>query len=311
LFRPNATKSPAEREEEQIQQQVKPAPKQKPPRYDRRNKRLDVEDDDLENEDKDLSMNYKDIGGSETALDEAICLVAMKFRGIAPDGEDTMLIKRSLGTCDLTDARSYPKVATAVLSHMDAKYKHARLRRVYPTSDMRRFEMTEPMEPRDLEDPLWPVSTKVVLFKPAYVNEDDLNRIMKEALGSVDPTLLKYNKDIALREALDMTLRTLNGGKYEHTLDAPTYLSVLTKLADEDLDLTKDTYLPEDYDPNPTIKYLQGEPFDPHDWWGRPVRPVETDVHKNDEWKKHFEHAGPYEYESDEAYMENFKNPTV
>ena len=62
-----ATKSVSEREDEESDRLVRPAPKQKPPRADRRRERMDVEDDpDLDESDPDTSMNYKTIGGSQT-----------------------------------------------------------------------------------------------------------------------------------------------------------------------------------------------------------------------------------------------------
>lgn len=65
-----ATKTHAEREDEETERLIHPAPKQKPPRHDRRRERIDTrrdsdtdDDPDIKN-DPDLSMNYKDIGGS-------------------------------------------------------------------------------------------------------------------------------------------------------------------------------------------------------------------------------------------------------
>ncbi len=61
-----ATKTVSEREDEESDRLVRPAPKQKPPRNDRRRERMDVEEDpDLEDSDPDTSMNYKTIGGSD------------------------------------------------------------------------------------------------------------------------------------------------------------------------------------------------------------------------------------------------------
>lgn len=308
----HATKSPSEREDEQVEHQIKPAPKKKPPRYDRRNKRIEDKDTDshVDEKDKDLSMNYKDIGGSETALDEAICLVAMRFRGIAPDLEDVSIIKARLGSVDLCDARSFPRLASATFAQIDQKYRHARLRRVMPSADGRRFEMGPPLEPRDTTDPLWPVSTKVVPFKPAAVTAEDLEHILTSSKGAVDPVLYDYNRGVAYREALDKTLNTLNGGKYEHMLDAPTYLSVLTKLTAEDIDLTKDTYVPTENDPNSSVKYVQDVPFDPHQWWGKPAE-GHIDVHKDEKWRQLFDGPGVRQRDEDEPWMDRYQNPYV
>ena len=59
------TKDHVERETDEAERLVRPAPKVKPPRHDKRRERMDVEDDpDLDMTDKDLSKNYKTIGGS-------------------------------------------------------------------------------------------------------------------------------------------------------------------------------------------------------------------------------------------------------
>lgn len=58
-----ATKTHGERQDEEAERLVRPAPKLKPPRRDRRRERMEV-DDDEEEEDKDLSHNFKTIGGS-------------------------------------------------------------------------------------------------------------------------------------------------------------------------------------------------------------------------------------------------------
>lgn len=60
-----ATKTRGEREDEEVERLVRPSPKVKPPRHDRRRERVEVDaDPDLDNKDKDLSRNFKDIGGS-------------------------------------------------------------------------------------------------------------------------------------------------------------------------------------------------------------------------------------------------------
>ena len=59
------TKDHVERETDEAERLVRPSPKVKPPRHDKRRERMDVDDDpDLDMTDKDLSKNYKTIGGS-------------------------------------------------------------------------------------------------------------------------------------------------------------------------------------------------------------------------------------------------------
>lgn len=81
-----ATKSDAEREDDEASRLVREAPKAKPPRRDRRRERMDTERDpdtagDPDLKGKDTSLNYKSIGGSTVerlALRFAVALTARK-----------------------------------------------------------------------------------------------------------------------------------------------------------------------------------------------------------------------------------------
>ena len=73
-----ATKSDAEREDEEAERLVRKAPKDKPPRHDKRRERMEVKDPDVDGEDKDLSMNYKTIGGSERIAGDELVPVRLK-----------------------------------------------------------------------------------------------------------------------------------------------------------------------------------------------------------------------------------------
>jgi hypothetical protein len=59
-----ATKTDAEREDEEAERLVRQSPKLKPPRKDRRRERMEDGDPDTDEDDKDTSMNRKDIGAS-------------------------------------------------------------------------------------------------------------------------------------------------------------------------------------------------------------------------------------------------------
>jgi hypothetical protein len=64
-----ATLPPVEREDEEAERLVRPAPEKKPPRRDRRRERMEVDrdpdtDSDPDLQGKDTSLNYKNIGGS-------------------------------------------------------------------------------------------------------------------------------------------------------------------------------------------------------------------------------------------------------
>lgn len=62
-----STKTNPEREDEEADRLVRPAPKDKPPRRDRRREQMHVDKDSDKESDPDLSKNYKDIGGSTIA----------------------------------------------------------------------------------------------------------------------------------------------------------------------------------------------------------------------------------------------------
>lgn len=58
------TPNRVQKEEREVERNVKPAPKKKPPRDDRRRRHVQDDDPDLDTKDKDLSLNYKDVGGA-------------------------------------------------------------------------------------------------------------------------------------------------------------------------------------------------------------------------------------------------------
>ena len=80
-----STKDHYERETEESERLVRPAPKLKPPRHDRRREDMrpgrdpDIDDDPDIAKDKDLSLNHKNIGGSTTQFDLLALRVAGRF----------------------------------------------------------------------------------------------------------------------------------------------------------------------------------------------------------------------------------------
>ena len=55
-----ATKTPAEKEDAEVERLSRPSPKLKPPRKDKRREQIKEHDPDLDEKDKDMSLNYKD-----------------------------------------------------------------------------------------------------------------------------------------------------------------------------------------------------------------------------------------------------------
>lgn len=310
-----STKSDSQKEDEDVGELSRTPPKVKPPRKDLQRHKIRVEDPDLDTKDKDLSMNRKDIGGSAgSPLDAAICLVAMRLRGTTPSIRDVTAIRSSLTKqgateSDLTNPRFYPVLASATLGQLDKQVKTALYQRVLPSSDGRRFEMGPPVLPRDPADPRKPISTKWRTINPRDVGVADHNILVAAAKKLIDKTLLKYNRDVAFRSALDMAISTYEDGKYDHMLDASNYLEVLNKLSNAKLDLTEDTYVPNDVNSPGTA---QSKPwlFDPFSYYGKPVV-MDVDVHKQEAWKQHFDHPEPYTINPDEPYMSKFRNPRV
>ncbi len=62
LVKRKATKSHAEREDDEAARLIRRTPKLKPSRNDSKRERMEVNDPDIEGRDKDLSLNHKDIG---------------------------------------------------------------------------------------------------------------------------------------------------------------------------------------------------------------------------------------------------------
>lgn len=312
-----STKTEAEKEDEQAEAHAKPTPKLKPPRYDRRNRRMETEDDDIsmKEEKKELSMK-----NARIATEQAICRLAMQFRQIAPDLEDVNIISSSVEG-DISDPAFWPRLAKATFNHIDQKYRNARYRRIVPSADGRRFEMGAPRLPRTTDDPTWPVWTKQDVMKPASVTEVDLDEIVRIAQANLDPVLARFRREMAFRQALDMAIGTLDQGRFQNTIDAPLYLELLNRMAGSAYDLKTEVYVPSDIDqgeksaqPHGTDPYdrWSGEPLDPYKYWGRPADSfIDPGVTKDEAWRKHFEHAGPYEFDADEPYMETLENPTV
>lgn len=64
-----STKDTEDRFDEEADRLVRPSPRKKPPRHDKRRERVNVDTDpDLSERDPDMSLNYKDVGGSVTGM---------------------------------------------------------------------------------------------------------------------------------------------------------------------------------------------------------------------------------------------------
>lgn len=88
-----ATKTHSERQDEESERLVRPSPKLKPPRHDRRRERMKVDSDpDTDEKDPDESLNYKDIGGSTSRVVRRFLAKAERVKVRKRDTGRTVLV---------------------------------------------------------------------------------------------------------------------------------------------------------------------------------------------------------------------------
>ena len=300
-----ATKTEEQKRDEHSEGRVRPAPKQKPPRYDRHRKHHEEHDPDLDEkkEKKDLSMK------SHVAIEEAAIRLALQFRGTAPDLADVRAINASVDV-DIEDPRSWPLLAAATFARMD-KRKLARATRVRRTPDGLSFEHGEPGPERQVDTATWPVWTKVVPFKPSAITADDHDRLVEVAKTAVDASVLADNRDAAFRKALDETIWSLDGGKYAGKIDAPTYLTLLNRVAEAGYELHREVYVPTEVNEQRRAEE-KDKFFDHTQYWGKPADShIDPGVTKGERWRKLFEDGGVIQRDPEDDYLDNYRNPTL
>ena len=120
-----ATKSDAEREDEEAERLIKPDPKYKPPRNDLRRRRVETEGDadpDKAQDDKDRSQNYKDASVRSVVQRVAAAWLFKTARGPAPapvaEGSEA---KSSGGGDDALKERAAKEFAAYEKSHPDTE----------------------------------------------------------------------------------------------------------------------------------------------------------------------------------------------
>jgi len=301
-----ATKSEAEKQDEYSKGQIKPAPKEKPPRYDKRKERYREDDSDLQRkkEKKDLSMK------SHVAIEEAAIRLALQFRGVNPDLGDVRAIHASVDV-DINDPRSWPTLAAATFARLDSRYKQARYTRVTRSPCGTKFIQGEPLPERQTNTATWPVWNRVEPFNPSMITADDHDRLVTTAKTSVDARVLADNRDAAFRKALDETIWSLDGGKYAGKIDAPTYLTLLNRLGGLDYDLHHEVYVPSEVNEQKRAD-KKDQFFDPSQYYGRPADShIDPGVTKDERWRKLFEDGGVIQRDPDDDYLDNFRNPTI
>lgn len=195
-----ATKTREELEQEEAARLVRPAPKYKPPRRDRRRERDDSDrevDPDEAADRKDRSENYKDVGGS-----------------VGPKGQ---ISPQAASVAARYAISSYPSPSLmASVSEKAAVYNG-----VAPYKETPGYiPWTQPAQ-RDFSE-----GDYAVLLKAAK----DWLKMPVLAVPMVDA-----NRDIQLRAALDLAIFS---GPYNGAIQPNTYNMLLAKLAGVDVDET-------------------------------------------------------------------------
>lgn len=271
-----STKTNTEKMDEWSESRVKGSPKQKPPRYDKRRKHYVEDDPDLKRkEDKDVSMKY--------AIDMICCLALT--RGDIPSYSDIDILSNRVSKY-ASSPKQWPQIVSIVKEYFDKK---ARYTRVMKSPDGKTFMHGDPLPMRSIS-----VESSEEPFYPSSLSESDIELLMKNAKSLLDPWYVDRNKDAAYRKALDEAIWTLDDGKYQGKIDAPTYIVILNDLLGvEDLKNSIDQ-------------------FDLMDYFGKPAdSDIDSDTTDGEKWKKYFENAKPIQYDKEDKYIENFRDPTV
>lgn len=305
-----------EREDEEVQRLVRPSPKSKPPRKDKRREVIQTDEDQDEEKDPDLSLNYKSVGGSIGGLKPYSSYQPQNLRMVA----SVCLCKNSncVG-CGLGKklalyhgVEPYPKGNEGFAPYTGWTQAHQ----------------------RDLGDA-------------------DYNALLKSARGWLRTPVLANSvdgivRDTQLRAALDLAIRSHEDGRYSSGFHPAVYDLLLAKLAGVS---TEDTLLtvrtaqtdkvsttitkPTEFPTMTMPKFASAEADnilgridrvasmiqDNHEKWGMDFRTAKNLVNELDKVADEIETAsfGPeslmhrqaevIQRESDEKYMETFKNP--
>ncbi len=100
-----ATKTNPEREDGEAERLIRPLPKFKPPRYDRRREQMSVDENTDEKKDPDMSKNYKDIGGAvlHRWAKKNVPVKNRETGEVVPGGVSPKTLKESPGKYEVID----------------------------------------------------------------------------------------------------------------------------------------------------------------------------------------------------------------
>lgn len=205
-----STKDLHEREEEEAERLVRPLPKIKPPRRDRRREQVEAErDPDLGKSDKDLSKNRREIGGSV--------------------GDFRRLVQLAMSAPGTNPYSPYPLVKAQV----DAPMLLDDFRRQTPRTSM--YHGIEPY-PKDHEGFAPYVGWEQAAVRDLSSNDWDL--LLASAKEWLKSSVLSKSiegmvPDARFRAALDLAIRSADDGRYGAVIDSNLYNMLLAKLAGE------------------------------------------------------------------------------
>jgi hypothetical protein len=204
------TKDLHEREEEEAERLVRPLPKLKPPRHDRRRERVEVErDPDLSKTDKDLSRNRREIGGST--------------------GNFQRLVQPALRVPETNLYSSYPLVKAQVEASMLADDSK---------SQPQRTSMYHGIEPYPKGHGGFAPYVEWEQGAVRDLTAEDYNILLAAAKEWLKSSVLSKAisgmvPDARFRAALDLAIRSAEDGRYGAVVDANLYNMLLAKLSGE------------------------------------------------------------------------------
>jgi hypothetical protein len=204
------TKDLHEREEEEAERLVRPLPKIKPPRRDRRREQVEAEHDpDLSKNDKDLSKNRREIGGS-TGDFRRLVQLAIKAQETNPYSSYP-LVKAQVDPSMLSDDFNSQTTRTSMYHGIEP----------YPEGHegFAPYVGWEQVAVRDLTSKDWGL-----LLSSA--KEWLKSSVLSKSIEGMVP-------DARFRAALDLAIRSAEDGRYGAVVDPTLYNLLLAKLAME------------------------------------------------------------------------------
>jgi hypothetical protein len=204
------TKDLHEREEEEAERLVRPLPKVKPPRHDRRREEVQAEKDpDLSKNDKDLSKNRREIGGSTGDLRG---LIQLAVKAQEPDLYSSYpLVKAQVGASMLADESNHQPQRTSMYQGIEP-YQEGH-------EGFTPYVGWGQASARDLTAKDWDL---LLASAKEWLKSSVLS---KEIEGMVP--------DARFRAALDLAIRSAEDGRYGAVVDPNLYNMLLAKLAGE------------------------------------------------------------------------------